>query len=99
MTQLKIYYIKILKVFVYMILIFSIFKLNGAMKPLQDKFLKLRFSPISDNLDDIIYVLENYKLNAENHLIIGKTLDEVELKEVITLGQAHKDRIRVQVYI
>ena len=51
------------------------------MKPLQDKFLKLRFSPISDNLDDIIYVLENYKLNAENHLIIGKTLDEVELKE------------------
>ena len=79
---------------------FNIFDLQDwreAMKPLQDKFLKLRFSPISDNLDDIIYVLENYKLNAENHLIIGKTLDEVELKEVITLGQAHKDRIRVQI--
>jgi hypothetical protein len=79
---------------------FNIFDLQDwreAMKPLQDKFLKLRFSPISDNLDDIIYVLENYKLNTENHLIIGKTLDEVELKEVITLGQAHKDRIRVQI--
>ena len=79
---------------------FNIFDLQDwreAIAQIQDKSLKLRFSPISDNLDDIIYVLDNYKLKSENHLIIGKTLDKEELKEVISLGQAHKDRIRVQI--
>ena len=67
------------------------------MEQIKDKSLKLRFSPISSDLEDIKYILNNYKLTNENHLIYGETVNQEQLEEIIVLGQAHKDRIKIQI--
>lgn len=77
--------------------IFDLQDLRASMEQIKDKSLKLRFSPISSDLEDIKYILNNYKLNAENHLIYGETVNQDQLEEIIALGRAHKDRIKVQV--
>ena len=77
--------------------IFDLQDLRASMEQIKDKSLKLRFSPISSDLEDIKYILNNYKLNSENHLIYGETANQDQLEEIIALGRAHKDRIKVQV--
>ena len=77
--------------------IFDLQDLRASIEQIKDKFLKLRFSPISSDLEDIKYILNNYKLNSENHLIYGETANQDQLEEIIALGRAHKDRIKVQV--
>ena len=77
--------------------IFDLQDLRASIEQIKDKSLKLRFSPISSDLEDIKYILNNYKLNAENHLIYGETVNQEQLEEIIVLGQAHKDRIKIQI--
>lgn len=77
--------------------IFDLQDLRASIEQIKDKSLKLRFSPISSDLEDIKYILNNYKLNSENHLIYGETANQDQLEEIIALGRAHKDRIKVQV--
>ena len=77
--------------------IFDLQDLRASIEQIKDKSLKLRFSPISSDLEDIKYILNKYKLNAENHLIYGETVNQEQLEEIIVLGQAHKDRIKIQI--
>ena len=78
---------------------FNIFDLKDwrdSMEQVKDKSLKLRFAPIANNLEDIKYVLNNYKINQENHLMLGKIVERDELEEIVALGKTNKDRIKVQ---
>lgn len=77
--------------------IFDLQDLRASMEQIKDKSLKLRFPPISSDLEDIKYILNNYRLNKENHLIYGETVNQEQLEEIIALGRAHKDRIKIQI--
>lgn len=76
---------------------YNIFALKNwyeATEDYRDKSLRLRFSPITTDIEDIRKILNDYNLRTENHVILSGVLSDDKIKEVIGLGV--KDRIRVQ---
>lgn len=77
---------------------YNIFALKDwyyATQDYRDKSLRLRFSPITTDIEDIKKILNDYDLRSENHVILSGALDDDMIEEIISLGV--KDRIRVQV--
>lgn len=79
---------------------FNIFDLKDwreGMKIIDERTVKLRFPPITDSMDDIKYLFENFNVGTENHVIYGKTIEnQDELDDVIETGRIFKDNIRIQ---
>jgi len=78
---------------------YNLFTLLGwkeRLKDFKNFSLRLKFSPISDDIEDLKHILENYNIYNENHFILSGEINDETLNEIIILGSNHKDRIRVE---
>ena len=70
---------------------------KDATEDLKNKSLRMRFSPITSNIEDIIYMLDRYSLRTENHLILSTEITQDILEQVLEYGKNYKDRIKIHI--
>lgn len=75
---------------------FALIDWRERMKDFNKYLLRFKFSPITNNIEDLKEILCNYKVYNENHFILGGNLSSDIIQEVIALGKIYKDRIRVE---
>ncbi len=79
---------------------FNVLSLKGWKETLdnfKDKMIKIRFPPITDKAENVKYILENYKIQSENHLILSSECGLNEINDIIALGKIYKDKIKVSI--
>lgn len=77
---------------------YNMFDLSDWKERLPDfkqYLLRFKFPPMTNSLDDLISMIQDYRIISENHFIVSGHLDDVQINEIITLGKTYKDRIRV----
>lgn len=80
---------------------FNILALTGWKEVLdecKDKRLRTRFPAMTSNIEDVVYLLTNYKIFNENHLVLTGLLSAEQRAEIIALGKIYKDRIRLSFF-
>ena len=78
---------------------YNLFALEGwkeRLEEFKDCSIRIKFSPMSTNIDDLKYALENFNIYNENHFILLGHLDRESINDIILLGANHKDKIRVE---
>ena len=79
---------------------YNVFNLTGwkdYLNYFKKKNYLFRFPPMTPNFEEVKYVLTNYNTRREEHFIIENTVNEEEIKEIITLGLEYGDRIKISI--